>query len=162
MATRGFSLSGMLGCSTTLHQHTHPACFAARLGHYQASQMRSTHTLQHRLVQERVRRRAPATWTCQAAQTAKSVSTVKIITQGRHVTVTPAIKEYVVRTGLLDRPHALMPAVEKFGPARAESAIIWLQARRSSWMCAVGSSDKALANRLQLCILDSWSSQTFR
>lgn len=129
MATGGFSLSGMLSCRTLSHQHTHLAYSAGRLGHYQAAQLRSTHALQHRLVQERVQRRAPAVWTCQAAQTANSVSTFKIITQGRHVTVTPAIKEYVVRTGL---QIAFMLAVGNFRPARAESATMWLQARRSS------------------------------
>jgi hypothetical protein len=42
------------------------------------------------------RRRTPGLVTCQAAQT-NGVSTVKIITQGRNVSVTPAIREYAVR-----------------------------------------------------------------
>ena len=101
----GLPLPGAPTCSAQTRTFAPPSCLPARLALCQAPAQRAPHSLLCRQAKGQSRRRAPATWTCQAAQqaTANAVSTVKIITQGRNVTVTPAIREYVVRIWLLMR-----------------------------------------------------------
>ena len=98
----GVFTPGAPSCSARTPRLDPPSCLAARLGLCQAPALRAPHRPLCKPAKGHSRRRAPATWTCQAAQqatnSANAVSTVKIITQGRNVTVTPAIREYVVRS----------------------------------------------------------------